>query len=197
MRALLSSFLLCVTVVAAAQSADTAPAAHAARSPSPATATWLSVGLTIVPAVAGAVLSSNVTTCPTAGYASTCTSSGSDLGSALFLTGLLVGPATGFWYGHIGGKAWPGLAIRTGGLVLLAAGAAGCIQGSDVTLACSGGESAAILGGTILVLGSAIYDMATVGRKVRAHNAAAARAMVVPLFSPSRRSVGAEVVVGF
>ena len=47
------------------------------------------------------------------------------------------------------------------------------------------------------MVGSAVYDIATVGKKVRANNGALARAAVVPLFSPSERRVGVEVVVGF
>ena len=54
-----------------------------------------------------------------------------------------------------------------------------------------------MLGGAVLAVGSAVYEIITVGARVREHNDAEARAMVLPLFSPSMRSVGVEVVVGF
>jgi hypothetical protein len=54
-----------------------------------------------------------------------------------------------------------------------------------------------MIGGAALALGSAIYEMATVGGRVRERNDAQTRAIVLPLFSPSMREVGVEVVVGF
>ncbi|HUO51293.1 MAG TPA: hypothetical protein VMT93_02140 [Gemmatimonadaceae bacterium] len=167
----------------AAHAADTL-AARVARLPSPSTATWLSVGLTVGPALAGAVIASN--------------NAGNAAGSALFLGGAILGPAAGFWYGGVGGKAWPGILIRTGGLVLMTIGAEGCLGDAIGGRSCSTNSNGALIGGTVLLLGSAIYDMATVGKKVREHDAALERAMVVPIFVPSQRRVGAGVViVGF
>ncbi|HTG54213.1 MAG TPA: hypothetical protein VL980_05145, partial [Gemmatimonadaceae bacterium] len=78
-----------------------------------------------------------------------------------------------------------------------AAGASGCGGGTRSLSGCSAGEETAMLGGAVLAVGSAVYEIITVGARVREHNDAEARAMVLPLFSPSMRSVGVEVVVGF
>lgn len=180
MRSLIAVSLLSATISASAQSADSA---HLPRFPRPQTASWLSVTLTVVPAVAGAVIQAN--------------NSGNNAGSLLFSSALLIGPATGFWYGDIGGKAWPGLLLRSGGLAIAAAGAAGCLGDLFSSPHCSTGQSAALIGGSLIVLGSAIYDAATVGGKVRANNAARARALIVPLFPPSARGFGVAVVIGF
>jgi hypothetical protein len=159
---------------------DTVPHLRVAHYPHPASSTWLSLGGTLVPAAAGFVIGNN----------------SSATGGALVLGGLLAGPATGYWSGHIGSKALPGLLIRTGGLVLMAAGSSSCFKNSYNSL-CNNGASAAVIGGALVVLGSAAYDIATVGKKVRANNGALARASVVPLFSPSERRIGAEIIIGF
>ena len=191
MRVLPAAFLT-VTVASfvAAQTAlpptDTLPAAPVATFPNPGTATWMSVGFTVLPVAIDALASS----------------SGNGSGGLTTL-GLLVGPAAGFWYGGVSGKVWPGLLIRTGGLLLAAVGAVGCELAvydhatTTGSTSCGSGANAFIIGGALVVVGSAIYDIATVGRKVRDHNAQRARAMVVPLFTPSQRRVGLVVTVGF
>jgi hypothetical protein len=159
---------------------DTVPHVRVAHYPHPASSTWLSLGATLVPAAAGIAIGNN----------------SSATGAGLVFGGMVVGPAAGYWSGHIGGKALSGLLIRTGGLVLMAAGSSSCFKNSYNSF-CNNGASAAVIGGALVVLGSAAYDIATVGKKVRANNGALARASVVPLFSPSERRVGVEVVVGF
>lgn len=159
---------------------DSVPAVRVAIFPSPQTATWLSVGVTLAPLALRSF-----------------SGSGADpYGGSLATLALLVGPAAGYWYGGVPGKAWPGLLIRTGGLLIASAGAVGCLGDLYVTT-CSSGETAAMFGGALIVVGSAIYDIATVGKKVRDHNTQLARAMIVPLFSPSERTVGVRVVIGF
>jgi hypothetical protein len=156
---------------------DSVKMPRAARVPeyqTPQTAAWTSFGAALVPTAAGMMTGDR---------------------SALLFTGLVIGPAAGYWYGHVGAKAWPGLLIRTGGFALAMAGAARCSGRSLAS--CSSGGSAALIGGAAVVASSAIYDIATVQGKVRAHNAAMSRAAIVPLFSPSERSVGVAVTVGF
>jgi len=183
-RALAALFL--AAQVAGAQAItrprDSALVASAMQFPSPRTATWIAVGATVLPMAAGAALSSRA-------------QGGS--GTALWVTGVLAGPMIGDWYGGTLSSSWSGALLRTGGLAIAAAGASGCGGGTRSLSGCSAGEETAMLGGAVLAVGSALYEIITVGDRVREHNDAEARAMVLPLFSPSRRSVGVEVVVGF
>jgi len=167
---------------AIARPRDSALVARAMQFPSPRAATWIAVGATVLPMAAGAALSSR-------------TQGGS--GTALWVTGVLAGPMIGDWYGGTLSTSWSGALLRTGGLAIAAAGASGCGGGTRSLSGCSAGEETAMLGGAVLAVGSAVYEIITVGARVREHNDAEARAMVLPLFSPSMRSVGVEVVVGF
>lgn len=186
MRVRLTFLAFFIATAARAQSiprapaADTVPHVRVAHYPHPSSSTWMSIGSTMVPMAAGLVVGDN--------------SSGT--AAALLFGGLVAGPAAGYWRGGIGAKAWPGLLIRTGGLFILAAGSGHCLS-QMFDSGCSSGANAAVIGGAALLLGSAVYDIATVSHKVRANNGALARASVVPLFSPSERRVGVEVVVGF
>ena len=149
--------------------------------PSPATATWVSITAIVVPVATGAVLSAN----------------GGD-GSVLIATGFLLGPAVGFWTGGIASRSVPGILIRTGGLTLAALGAGSCITDLySERPSCSTGAQVAVVAGSLVFLGSVVYDLATVGRKVRAHNNERSRAMIVPVFSPRTRRIGASVAIGF
>jgi len=175
---------------ARAQSGGTAAdtsVALAKSYPSASAATWYSITFTVIPAVVGTMIYSG--------------NGDTGAGSVLAFAGVVAGPATGYWYGHVGGKSWSGMVIRTGGIVLAAAGLAArrnnCGAVSVDCMSTTNPVNAALVGGSLLVLGSAIYDMATVGRKVSAHNAAMLNASIVPIFQPSRRRVGLEVVVGF
>ena len=167
---------------AIARPRDSALVARAMQFPSPRAATWIAVGATVLPMAAGASLPSR-------------TQGGS--GTALWVTGVLAGPMIGDWYGGTLSTSWSGALLRTGGLAIAAAGASGCGGGTRSLSGCSAGEETAMLGGAVLAVGSAVYEIITVGARVREHNDAEARAMVLPLFSPSMRSVGVEVVVGF
>lgn len=180
-----AAFILIVATAAslAAQdiraSLDTTPAAPAATLPNPSSATWMAVGFTVVPVAIDLLVNS------------------SGNGGGLATLGLVVGPASGFWYGGVGGKAWKGLFIRTGGLLVAVIGAAGCVYSAALdSSGCTSGENAFMIAGAAIVVGSAIYDIATVGNKVREHNTQRVRAMIVPLFTPSQRRVGLAVVIG-
>lgn len=161
---------------------DTATAARIMHFPSPRSATWLAIGSTLAPAVAGVVIAQRTS---------------SRAGSALLVTGLVAGPAIGAWYGNTLSDSWSGMLLRAGGVAIAAAGASGCSSGARSLADCRSGDQTALVGGAALALGSAIYEVATLGDRVREHNAAVARAMVLPLFSPSMREAGIEIVVGF
>jgi len=177
--------LACAAHLAAAQSlarlGDTTLLARTMHFPSPRAATWITIGSTIAPMVAGAAIASRTQ---------------ERGGSALFLAGVVAGPAMGAWYGGTLSGSWNGTLLRAGGVALAAAAASGCSRSARSLSGCSAGEATAVVGGAALALGSAIYEMATVGDRVREHNSEVARAMVLPLFSPSMRRVGVEVVVG-
>ena len=161
--------------------AASAHAQEAPQYPSPATATWVSITATVVPVATGAVLSAN----------------GGD-GSALLFPGLLLGPAVGFWTGGIALRSVPGILIRTGGLAAVALGAESCILDLySARPSCPTGAQVAVVAGSLAFLGSVVYDLATVGRKVRAHNNERSRAMIVPVFSPRDRRIGVSVAIGF
>lgn len=96
-------------------------------------------------------------------------------GAAKFAAGaalLVAGPAAGYVYGGIPGKAVPGVALRLVGATALMAGvfAWAPYDGNDST-----GEEAAValfgtLGGAVMVCGSALWDLASVSRDVEAAN---------------------------
>jgi len=90
---------------------------------------------------------------------------GSPLPGIMILSGVLVGPSLGYFYG---GLPWRGLAsmgLRLGGTV--AVGAAIAISWNDAD-----NSSAEMLAwsGAALLVGSMVYDIASVKRTVRKHN---------------------------
>src|SRR6516162_9293848 len=124
---------------AIARPRDSALVARAMQFPSPRAATWMA---------AGAALSSR-------------TQGGS--GTALWATGVLAGPMIGDWYGGTLSASWSGAVLRTGALAIAAAGASGCGGGTRSLSGCSAGEETAMLGGAVLAVGSAVYEIITVG----------------------------------
>jgi hypothetical protein len=174
--ALTAAALLPAQTIPLAPARDTTPAVHIAHYPNPSTAIWLSLGATLVPVGAAVAVNAN---------------SSSGLDNDLFFSGLVIGPAAGFWHGGVSGRAWPGLLIRGGGLAIYSIATSGC-NGN-----CSQTDQIVRGSGIAIIVASAIYDIATVGKKVRANNSALARAMVVPLFSPSEHRFGAAIIVGF
>ena len=161
---------------------DTAVVARTMQFPSPRAATWITIGATVLPMAAGVAMAGR-------------THGGS--GNALMVAGVLAGPMVGAWYGGTLSSSWSGALLRTGGIAIAAAGVSGCASGTHSLAGCSPGDETAMFAGAMLAFGGAVYEMATVGDRVREHNEAEARAMVLPLFSPSMRSVGVAVVVGF
>jgi hypothetical protein len=147
-------------------------------------ALWLSLGSTLLPVAAGAVMIA----------ASDDDSSLNTVGALLASSGLYFGPAVGYWYGGASGRAWKGVGIRFG---------TGLVAGLAITMICTGGncdiydDSGATAGAglvalaaTGVILGSAIYDLAKVKSHVRKANEAKLRdsgasLSVLPVVSPA------------
>ncbi len=117
----------------------------------------------------------------------------------LSVPALIVGPATGFFYGGLKGRAWKGIGIRTLGLGGMFSAFGIC--GWD----CGPGDSSYdiawavfIAGGGIVVV-SAIYDMATVRAAVAKRNASltAPKAEIVPVYLVHSHAAGAKLVLRF
>jgi hypothetical protein len=108
----------------------------------------------------------------------------------LAIPALIVGPSTGYFYGGMKGRAWSGIGVRTlafGGMIA-AVGACYnyCSDGSQL----AAGLAFFAAGG--LLLGSAIYDMASVKKAVRNHNQRPHEKpfAVYPTYFPSVKAVG-------
>lgn len=149
------------------------------------TAMWLSLGSTLLPVAAGAVMIA----------ASDDESSLNTAGAILASSGLYIGPAVGYWYGGASGRGWKGVGIRLG---------TGLVAGLAITLICTSGDcgyfdndsgsttavSLVALAATGVILGSAIYDLAKVKSHVRKANEAKLRdsgasLSVLPVVSPA------------
>lgn len=145
-------------------------------------ALWLSLGSTLLPVAAGAVMIA----------ASDDDSSLNTVGALLASSGLYFGPAVGYWYGGASGRAWKGVGIRFG---------TGLVAGLAITLICTSGDCGydgegsagaglVALAATGVILGSAIYDLAKVKSHVRKANEAKLRdsgasLSVLPVVSPA------------
>jgi hypothetical protein len=152
------------------------------------TALWLSLGSTLLPMGAGALMLA-------------ASDDGTALGTAgalLMGSGLYFGPAIGYWYGDASGRGWKGVGIRFG---------TGLLTGLGVLAICggNGGENcdvfdssddASVAAASILMLAgigvmafSAVYDIAKVKSHVRKANdqkrGHAAQLSVVPVVSPA------------
>ncbi len=108
----------------------------------------------------------------------------------LAIPALIVGPATGYFYGGMKGRAWLGIGIRTVAASGLIAAAAACYN------FCSPGSEQAVgvasVAATGLLIGSAIYDMASVKKAVRNHNRRGPEnpLAVYPAYFPKFKAVG-------
>ncbi len=145
-------------------------------------ALWLSLGSTLLPVAAGAVMIA----------ASDDDSSLNTVGALTASSGLYFGPAVGYWYGGASGRGWKGVGIRLG---------TGIVAGLAITLICTSGDCGFDDGGsagaglvalaaTGVILGSAIYDLAKVKSHVRKANEAKLRdsgasLSVLPVVSPA------------
>jgi len=145
---------------------------------------WTSFGATVIPTVIGAVLETN-----------------GGNGGALIFGGLWLGPSVGYWTHGIASKSTPGLLIRTGGFLLAGigevAGAVDGLQFDSPTPKKSWVPDAMVGVGLALVVASAVYDIATVDRKVREYRVASWSIDVAPLLATNRRAAGVEVLVRF
>jgi len=172
-----------LTVVGAAwaQTPDTTVKAVATRDPH--RAMWTSLAVTAIPIAVGAVLATG--------------SSGQ--GGGIAFMGIWFGPAVGYWTNGIASRSVPGLLIRTGGALIVAVGqiAPVAFPAETTTHSSDGGANALVWCGTVLVLGSAIYDIATVDRKVREHEKTLSSLTIAPLFSAKGRSAGLQVAFRF
>ena len=117
-----------------------------------------------------------------------------ELGAVGFFA-LPVGPSLGYFGAGLQGRAW-------GGLLLRALGLAGVVGGLALALEDEAGSAAvyaAFFGGAALVVGSTIYDLATVRRAVRKRNERirGASLNVAPVLSPKSKTVGLSLQLGW
>lgn len=151
-------------------------------------ALWLSLGSTLLPMGAGALMLA-------------ASDDGTALGTAgalLMGSGLYFGPAVGYWYGDASGRGWKGVGIRFGTGLLTGLGVL-AICGGDGGDNCNmfdSSDDASVAAASILMLAgigvmafSAVYDIAKVKSHVRESNDEkrrhAARLSVVPVVSPA------------
>lgn len=122
--------------------------------------------------------------------------------SLVMAGGFVLGPSFGYQAAGLNGRAWRGVAIRSG-LTLLSFVPAFAICGWD----CGKGDQkydlawAFIATGAGLSAASAIYDITHIKRNVRQHQAAAASTgaalSIAPMYTPGRRSVGVQLGLSF
>lgn len=96
------------------------------------------------------------------------------LPALLITTGVLLGPSLGYMNSGRAGHGWAMFGLRTGVLLGATAAAFG-MCGWDCSSGEAGGATAIALAGAGLVVGSAIYDIATIRRSVRERNRARQR----------------------
>lgn len=150
--------------------------AVALAEPSPGTATWISLGSTLVPCAAGTALF--VSDNPEAGW-------------SLAAAGVMLGPAAGYLYGGRTGRGLAGVGIRAGASVV---GVLGVGSMFDETNDSWGGAIVALAAAAGIAT-SMVVDLALVGRDVRRQNERRSVALV-----PWRSREGAPglaVSVGF
>ena len=109
--------------------------------------------------------------------------SGTDLGAgdrsgwaaSVYVPGIMLGPSVGHWYaGEVG---WRGLAMRGGGVALIAAGVGVFIADGGEG---PGTKSQVIMGAGLVVIGvGAVYDMTTAGDAAERYNARHGRSVVL------------------
>lgn len=115
-------------------------------------------------------------------------------------SGLIIGPSLGYFYAGRPGRAFLGIGFRT-------AVGFGSLIGAFATCGwdCGPGDGAydaawGIIGaGTVLMAGSAIYDIAKVGRAVRAQNLKRdkLKLSVLPEYYPGSKALGLRAKITF
>jgi len=116
-----------------------------------------------------------------------------DLGS-VGLVALPLGPSLGYFGAGLTGRAIGGTVIRALGLAAVVGGA--YLAWEDETLTLGG---IGFFGGAALVLGSTIYDLATVKRAVRKRNSRiqGTSLNVAPVVAPKSKTVGLSLQLAF
>ncbi|MGE5176200.1 MAG: hypothetical protein ACM3JJ_07455 [Hyphomicrobiales bacterium] len=151
--AALAALLVAAPAARADDSNDSIPGLH-----SPTTATLLSTVFTVVPAVAGIVITNGEGR-----------SNGPDQGAGgplLFTGAYLFGPAVGHFYAGRSGRAFVGIGVRAAALAAATgAVAASWDNGSDT----SGAETVGLVALGVGVV-SAVYDVATAGKSAKIKN---------------------------
>ena len=146
----------------------------------PSGATVLSAAFTVLPTLAGIAVFAGDTEAG-AGY-------------LLFMGGLTLGPAIGYFSTGRVGRGMAGFGIRTG--VFIGSLVAACALGWDT---CSGSQEstavAVLVGGLAITAALAVYDIVKVRRKLPAETAA--RATVYPTYVAATKSPGIGIRVTF
>jgi hypothetical protein len=168
-----------------------APARARAQLPSESAALGRSLWGTIVPIGVGLVIAA------AAGNEGPDGNAGAGaLGGLAFTGGLLVGPSLGYFYAGERGRAWRGVGLRVLGFGALIGAAAASWEcyGSECETA-----GAVALVGSVVTLGSAIYDIATVRGAVRRRNerAQGVSVRVAPTYSSRQRAAGVALQLTF
>ncbi len=118
------------------------------------------------------------------------------VGGLSFTGGLVVGPSLGYFYAGQSGRAWRGIGLRVLGLGTLigAAAASWDCYGNE----CETARAVALVG-SVVTLGSAIYDIASVRGAVRRRNerAQGVSVRVAPTYYSRRRAAGVALQVTF
>ncbi len=148
---------------------------------SPATATMLSIGGTVLPVVALAAMTADDRT-PSVGLAGTVAMIG------------FFGPSFGHWYS--GDYVTPGLGLRAGGTVLAIVGFGEAFSCAWSDTSCTNGMSPLILG-LGLYAGGTILDIATAGSSAKRWNTHHVRLVPTAITSAGHTSMGAGLSASF
>jgi hypothetical protein len=152
---------------------------------SESTAKALSLWSTVIPITAGMVLGNNDHT---------------PVGGALILTGIIVGPSTGYFYGNCAGRGAQGILIRiaTGGVTVALTFAVANSYDPDESFSefAAGTMAIGVAGlGTAVIMYEAIHDISQVKSEVRKHNAgiSSMSLSVAPKFFAQSKAFGLEL----
>jgi hypothetical protein len=112
----------------------------------------------------------------------------------LILSGVIVGPSLGYFYGGCTKKGFISIGKRigiSGGTFLLGYMAFTDVSGDDYT------PGLILISGGVLTIASAYHDIAVVDDTVRKHNASLANISIAPTYISSSGAPGVEVMVRF
>ncbi|MCJ7581541.1 MAG: hypothetical protein MUP98_13525 [Candidatus Aminicenantes bacterium] len=119
---------------------------------------------------------------------------GDPLTGWMLIGGSIIGPSFGYFYGGLSRRGFRGIGVRSLCLVSLIGGVAVGWNGDSEIVAHS-----LIIGGIAGYFISAIYDIASVSRKVREHNAEIRNMAfsIAPIIVPQKKMLGIGVHVQF